>query len=41
MNDVRNKIKTQFKLLYRVFKAKDGYHMLIGIYLFTTLIQLK
>ena len=41
MNRVREKVKPRRKLLYKLFKEQNGYDLLIVIYQFPTLIQLK
>ena len=41
INHIKQKVKTQFKLSYKVFKKQDVYDTFITIYSFTTLIQLK
>ena len=41
MNHVREKVKIQCKLSYKLFKEEDGYYPLLDIYQFPTSIQLK
>ena len=41
LNHIREKVKPQYKLSYKVFKEQYGYYKLLGISPYTTLIQLK
>ena len=41
LNHVREKVKTRYKLQYKVLKEEDGHYLLLYIYPYPILIQLK